>query len=151
MKEYCFCTRIDYHINMFIFDYGFPVEYYLISFYRYNFACILVDKIFDPCFQDPCSQFTAHKFLDICLGYLMFLGKVKYLEDFLVAFKTYCAEKCGYRQFLLPVDICVHHIIDVGCKFDPRSFERYYPGRIQFGSVGVDALSEENAGGSVQL
>ena len=49
-------------------------------------------------------------------------------------------------QFLLTVDVGIHHIVDVSCKLDPRTAERDDTGRVEFGTVGVGALSEETPG-----
>src|SRR5699024_6832890 len=78
-------------------------------------------------------------------------SKVKNFENIFIAFKTYSPEKRGYRQFLLTIDIGIHHTVDIRSKFNPRSFKGNNPGRIEFRSVGVERLSKENAGRTVQL
>src|SRR5664280_3568747 len=80
----------------------------------------------------------------------MFFSEVKNLEYLLVAFEPYSAEECCNRQFLLPVDICIHHIIDISGKFYPRSFERNYSCGIEFCPVCMHALAEEHTRGSMQ-
>src|SRR5690606_4624733 len=55
------------------------------------------------------------------------------------------------REFLLTVDVCVHHVVDVGSKLHPCTFEGDYTGRIDFGTVGVNGLTEEHTGRTMQL
>src|SRR4030043_93077 len=81
----------------------------------------------------------------------MLFGKVEYFEDLFIAFKTYCPEKGGHRKLLLSVEVCIHNIVDVCCKFYPRTFEGYYSCRVQFSPVGMDALTEEYTRRPVQL
>src|SRR4030043_2337155 len=81
----------------------------------------------------------------------MLFGKVEYFEDLFIAFKTYCPEKGGHRKLLLSVEVCIHNIVDVCCKFYPRTFEGYYSCRVQFSPVGMDALTEEYTWRPVQL
>ena len=67
------------------------------------------------------------------------------VKDVLIGFVTDGAQQSGDRQFLFTVDIGVHHVVDVGRKFHPRTLERNDTGRIQHGAVGMLALTEKHA------
>ncbi len=76
----------------------------------------------------------------------MFLGEVKDLQNVLVTLKAYSPEESGNRKLLFPVDVSVHHIVDVSGKLYPGTLEGDDSCRVELGAVGVDALAEEDAG-----
>ena len=49
-------------------------------------------------------------------------------------------------KLLLTVDVGIHHVVDVRCKFDPRTLERNDTRRIEFRTVGMHALSKKTPG-----
>ena len=82
---------------------------------------------------------------------LHFIGHAEEFQDVFIGFKPDGTQQRGYREFFLTVDIREHHVIDVGGKFHPGSFEGDHAGGIDLGSVGVNALPEEYPGRTVQL
>ena len=57
------------------------------------------------------------------------------------------AEQRGDREFLLPVDVGVHHRVDIGSKLDPRSAERDDACRIHLLAVRVRWTSPKKTPG----
>ena len=49
----------------------------------------------------------------------MLLSEVEDLENILVALKADSPEECGDRQLFLPVNVGVHHVIDVSGELYP--------------------------------
>ena len=124
MEENAFGTAFDDFVDVFFRKNGFPVDDDFVSFDRYHLAGVFVDEIFHPCFEDTGSQFTTDVPFEVRFRYLHFVCQVEDLEDLSVAFEADGAQKRGDRQFLLPVDVCVHHVVDVRSELDPRTFER---------------------------
>ena len=116
-----------------------------------NLSGVLVDEVLVPGLENPGCELASDTFLQICLVDLDLFCKVEDVEDILVTLVADGSEQSGDRQFLLAVDVCIHHVVDVGCKLDPASFERNDTGRVELGAVGVQILSEKYAGRTVQL
>ena len=95
------------------------VEDNLVALNRYYFTGIFINKVLIPALQHTGSQFRTEIFLQIGLVNLHLLCQVENLENVLVGFETDGTEQGGNRQFLLAVDVCVHHTIDVSSKLDP--------------------------------
>ena len=144
-------TRFKYDINVFRLDNCFTVNHDLITLNGNNFTGIFIHKILNPCLQDAGCQFTTNHLLQISLVDFHLLGQIEYLKNVLVVFKSDGSQQCSNRQFLFTVDISIHHIVDVRGKFNPRSLERNDTSRIQLGTIGVHALTEEDARRTVQL
>ncbi len=121
------------------------------TFDRYYFTSIFINEVFCPCLQNTCSQLSANHLLQISLVYFYFFSQVEDFKDILVIFKAYRSQKSSYRQFLLTVDIRIHHIVDVCCEFDPRALEWDNTSRVKFCTVSMYTLTEEHTWGTVQL
>ena len=144
-------TRFQNQIDMLWFQNSFTVDNYLITFDSYNFTGILINEVFCPCLQNTSCQFTSDDFLQVGLVNLNVFCQIKDFKNIFIVFKTYGTQQCSYRKLLLTVDISIHHVIDIGRKFNPRTFERDNTCRIQFSTVGMNALSEEHTWRTVQL
>ena len=73
------------------------------------------------------------------------------MQNFLVGFETDGTKECRHGQLLLTIDVCVHDIVDVSSKLNPRALEGNDTCGIQLCSVGMDAGAKEYAGRTVQL
>ena len=79
------------------------------------------------------------------------MGDVEDAQDVLVGLITDGTEQGGHRQFLLPVDISVHHIVDVSGELHPGTLEGDDTGGVQWRAVGVIGEPEEHTRRTVQL
>ncbi len=52
-------SRLQNFINMHLFQYGFTIDNNFVTLDRNHFTGIFINEIFNPCFQDTCSQFTT--------------------------------------------------------------------------------------------
>ena len=120
-------VRIQYLLDMVFFKQRVPIEDHFIPLDGYHFSCILVYKVFQPALQNTRCKFAAHHFLQSGFGNFDLLGQVKDLQYVLVSFVSDGTEQGGERELLLPVDVGVHHIVDVRGKFDPGTLERNDP------------------------
>ena len=85
---------------------------------RNHFTGIFIHKVFHPCTEYGqcwrlpkyfCKDFyplSLHRPYQTVLGYPY-------------CFKTDWTQQCGNREFFFTVDVSIHHIVDVGCKFHP--------------------------------
>ena len=151
MNQNILNTWFDNQINVFGFDNGFTVNNNLITFNRYNFTGIFVNEVFSPCFQHTGSQFTTDNLFQIGLIHLDVFSQVKNLKNILVILETNSSQQCGDRQFLLTVNVGVHHIVDVCSKLNPWAFERNNTGWIEFCTISMDTLSKEYTRRTVKL
>ena len=144
-------SGIDDLVDVFLFQDGIPVEDLFVTFDGYDLAGIFVHEVFHPGFQYARSQTAADVLLESRFAHFHLLGQVEDVEDVLVAFVTDGAQQGSEGEFLFPVDVGVHHVVDVRGEFHPRPLEGDDARRIKFGSVGVERLPEEYAGRTVQL
>ena len=112
-------TRIENVLNVFLFKHGLAVDHHFVAVDRHNFTGILVHEVLNPGAEHAGGELAAESLLEVCLVHLHLLGKVENLDDVLVALQTDGAEQRGHGQFLLAVDVGVHHIVDVGGELDP--------------------------------
>ena len=144
-------SRFQNFIYMLLFQYGFTIDNNFVTFDRNHLTGIFINEIFNPCFQDTCSQFTAQHFLQICLVNLHIFCKVENLKNIFVVLEADRTQQSSYRQFLLTVNVCVHHVIDVSSKLNPRTFKRNNTSRIKFRTIGMHTLTEEYTRRTVKL
>ena len=83
------------------------------------FAGVLVHEILHPALQHAGGELAANGILQGGLGHLDLVGQAEDLQDLLVALETDGTQQRGHRQLLLPVDVGVHHPVDVRGEFDP--------------------------------
>ena len=144
-------AAVENFANVFFCNFRFALHNHLVALDRYNFARILVNEVFVPAFQHTGGQAFAKSLLHVLLINLNLFGQVEYLQDVAVVFVADGTQQRGYGQLLLTVDVGIHHVVDVGSELNPRTFEGDDTRRIEHRSVGMHALSEENAGRAVQL
>ena len=119
MEEDAFCTAIYNLVYVVGFEYRFAVDDNIVTLDGYHFAGVLINKVFYPCAQYPCCEFSAHSFLEVCSVDLHFVREVEDFQYLLVVFVTDCPEEGGDGELFLTVDIGVHHIIDVRSELYP--------------------------------
>ncbi|CDA21461.1 uncharacterized protein BN496_01375 [Bacteroides sp. CAG:144] len=144
-------TCFENQIDMLFFEYDLTFYHNFVALNRNNLASIFVGIVFHPSSQNTGGQTTADGFFEVGLRNFHLFGQTEDFENVFIAFETYGTQQCRYGQFLLTIDIGIHHIVDVGSELYPRTFERNDSRRIKFRSVSVDTLSEEHAGRTVQL
>ena len=151
MNQDCGHTRFNNLINMLLLEYRFTVDNHFITFDRNDLACILVYKIFHPCLQHTSSQFTTNIFLQICLVDLNLFSQIENLKNILVVFKTDSSQQGCYGQLLLTINVCIHHIIYVCCKLNPRALKRNDTCRIELRTIRMYTLPKEHTRWTMQL
>ena len=144
-------AAVENFSNVFFCNFRFALHNHLVALDRYNFARILVNEVFVPTFQHTGGQAFAKSLLHVLLVHLNLFGQVEDLQDVAVVFVADGTQQRGYGQLLLTVDVGIHHVVDVGSELNPRTFEGDDTRRIEHRSVGMHALSEENARRAVQL
>ncbi len=77
--------------------------------------------------------------------------EIEELEDLVVGRIAEGAQQRRHREFLLPVDVRVHHVVDIGRELHPRPAERDDPGRINRRPVRVGRFTEEHTRRPVEL
>ena len=151
MEQDALCAGFDDGIHVLGFEHRFAVEDNLVTLDGYHFAGIFVHEVFHPALQHTSSQLTSNDFLQIGLGNLHFFGQFEYLKDVFVRFKTNGAQEGRNGQLLLTVNVCVHHIVDVRGKLNPGALKGNDTGRIELGTIGMDAGPKEHARRAVKL
>ena len=88
-------------------------------FHRDHFARILIHEILYPCLQDLRGKFPAFICLEVFRSGFYFVSQSEYVYDILVSIEADGTEQSSYRQFLFPVDVRVHHVVDVRGELYP--------------------------------
>ena len=104
---------------MFRLDDSFTVDDYLVTFDRYNFTGIFINKVFSPGLQHTCCQFPTDNLFQISLIDLHVLCQIEDFENILIILKSYSSQQSSYREFLLTVDVSIHHIVDIRSELNP--------------------------------
>ncbi len=130
VQQYGLCARFQYLGDVALLDHGVAVDNHLVALDRNDLASILVDEVFVPCFHDTGGELAAHCLLKVGLVYFEFLGQAENLDDVVVGLETDGTQQSCHGQLLLAVDVGIHHVVDIGGKFNPRSTERYDASRI---------------------
>ena len=151
VQQDCLIARLDDVVDMRGFEHCFTVNKHFRALYAGHLAGIFIDKIFRPFFQHTDSQFTPKIFFQICFIHFHLFGQTKRFQNILVALVADGTQQCCNRQFFLAVDVGIHHIIYIRCKFNPRTAERNNARRIQFCTVGMNARTKEHARRTMQL
>ena len=139
-------TGISDQFDVLLFQDGLTVEHHLVPLDAHHFTRILIHKVFDPRLQNTCGQASTNGALQACLGDLYFVCEAKDIEDVAVRFEADGTQQCRHGQLFLSVDVRVHHAVDVGREFNPRTLERNDSRAVQLGTVRVAALTEEHTG-----
>ena len=151
MQKDCRGTAVKNFINIFLSDFCFTFHHNIVTLNGNNLTGIFVNEILVPTLQYTGCKFAAYGFLHILLVHLHLLGKTEYLKNILVGLVADGTQQCCHRQFLLTVDVGVHHIVDVCCKLYPRALERNYTRTVERSTVGMNTLTEEHTRRTVQL
>ncbi len=136
---------------MMLFEHGLAVHDHVVALDVDHLARILVHEVLVPGLQDACRQRAADALLEVRLVDLDFLRQAENVKDGLVAFEADGPEQGRDGEFLLAVDVGVHHVVDVSRELDPGPLERDDTCRVELGAVCVHALAEEYARRAVQL
>ena len=151
VKDNVLHTGFHNEINHGIFQNDIPFDQNLVSADVLNFSCRLIHKIFDPALENAGGESTTDNFFEGGLANLHFVGKVKNIQNVFVRCITDGPKQGCYRKLLFAVDVSIHDVVDVRCKFDPRPLKRNDSSRIEFRPVAVKGLSKEDTGRTVQL
>ena len=151
MQQQGLLPRLQDLVDMLLAQNRLAVDDNLVPLDGNHLAGILVHKVLGPRLQNPRRQFPPHGLLQIGLVDLDLIGQVENLQDLPIALEADRPQQRSHRQLLLPVDIRIHHVIDIRRELDPRTLERNNPRTVQLGPVRVHALAEENPRRPVQL
>src|SRR5580704_5577990 len=80
-----------------------------------------------------------------------FIGHPKKCKYILICFISDRTQQGSNREFLFPVDIRKHNVIDIGCKFHPGTFKWNNACGINLGSVRMNRLTKEYTGRRMKL
>ena len=144
-------TALDDLFDVLLLQDGLAVDDDVVTLDGDHLARILVDEILDPRREHARGQHPADSLFQIGLGDLHLVGEIEYFEDLLIRLETDGPQKGRDGQLLLAVDVGVHHVVDVRGELDPRPLEGDDTRRIEFRTVGMHALSEEDTRRAVQL
>ena len=136
---------------MLLLEHGLTLEDHLGALDGDHLSGVLLHEVLDPRLQHTSGKWTAEHTLQACFGHLDLVGQVENAQNVAVRLVPNAAKQRGHRQLLLPVDVRVHHAVDVGGEFNPRPFEWNDSRRVQLGAVGVAALAEEHTWRTVKL
>ena len=139
-------TGIRDQVDVLLFQDGLTVEHHLVPLDAHHFTRILIHEVFDPRLQDTCGQTATNGALQARFGDLHFIREAEDVQDVTVCFETDSTQQRGYGQLFLSVDVRVHHAVDVGREFNPRTLKRNDSRAVQLGTVRVAALTEEHTG-----
>ena len=112
---------------------------------------VLVLEVLGPRLEDLGGEETATVLPEGGLVGGDLISESEDVDDILVAVVADGPQQGGHGQLLLPVDVGIHHAVDVRRELDPGALEGDDAGGIQLGPVGVHALVEEHARGPVEL
>ena len=116
-----------------------------------DLAGILIHEIFSPSLDNTGCKLLADNLFQVIASHLYFLCQLKDIEDILVRLISDGTQQSSYREFLLTVDISIHHIVYIGRELHPRTLERYDTCRIELCTVGMELGAEEHARRTMQL
>ena len=144
-------AAFDDLVDVLLFQHGFAVHDHVIAFDRDHFARILVHEVLHPGREHAGRQLAAYGLPESRFGDLHLVREVENLENLLVGLIADRPQKRGDGELLFAVDVGVHHVVDVRGELDPRPLEGDDTRRIEFRTVGMHALSEEDTRRAVQL
>ena len=151
MQEDAFGAAVDDSVYVVGFEHRFAVDDDVVTLDGYHFAGVLVNEVFHPGAQYPCGQLAAYGLFKVRTVYFHLVRQVEYLQYLLVVLVADGTQQRRDGELLLAVDVGVHHVVDVRGELDPRPLEGDDTRRIEFRTVGMHALSEEDTRRAVQL
>ncbi len=143
--------RIGDHIDVLFLEDGLAIDDHFGTFDVGDLTGLVIDEVLIPFLRHVSGELLADELLEVSLGGLHLLGDVENGEDILVRLISDGAQQGSNRQFLLSVDVRVHHVVDVGGKLHPGALEGDDAGGVERGPVSVVREAEEDARGAVQL
>ena len=144
-------TGLYDELDVLLFQHRVTVEDQLVPLNADHLSSVLIHEIFDPGLEDTGSQTATQHSLHASLGDLDLFSQVENAEDVPVRFVTNGAQQSGHGKLLLPVDVRVHHTVDVGGEFNPASLKWNDSRAVELRAIGVTALAEEHTRRTVQL
>ena len=144
-------AAFDDLVDVLLFEDGFTIDDDVVTLDGDDLSGILVDEVLDPGRKHTGGEFAAYGLFERSLRDLDLVGEVEDFEDLLVGLVTDGAQQRGDGQLLLAVDVGIHDVVDVRRELDPRTLEGDDTCRVEFRTVRVHALTEEDAGRTVQL
>ena len=151
MKKNCRSTALEDISNVILSNLSLTLHNNLVTLDRYYFTSILINEVFIPALQYTSSKTLTDGILKVLLVNLNFLCQVENAKNVLIALKADSTEKSCNRQLLLTIDIGIHHIVDVGCKLNPRTLERNDTCTVENSTVSMNTLAKEHTRRSMQL
>ena len=139
MDKHVTDAAVDNLFDMFLVQHGLALHDDLVTLDRYHFAGVLVHEVLYPALQDAGSELASDIFLEAGLRHLHVLCQIEDLEDVLVVLETDGTQQGRYGQFLLTVDVSIHHVVDVGGKLYPRALEGDNTCAVELRTVGMHA------------
>ena len=124
MHFYRLRPAIKNFLNIIGCDLSFSLKDNFCTLNRNNFTCLFIYEIFYPCFQNTRSQFTTDVFFQICFGHFNLFRKAKDLKNVFILFEANCTQQSRNRKFLLTINVGIHHVVNIRCELNPRTFER---------------------------
>ena len=144
-------TGLHDELDVLLFQHRIAVEHQLVPLDAHHFTGVLIHEVLDPRLQHTGCEAASQHALHTGLGDLDLFGQVENAQNVPVGLISDGTKQRGDRKLLLPVDVRIHHAVDVGRKFNPAALERDDPRAIQLGAIGMAALAEEHARRTVQL
>ena len=151
MQQDVLCTRVYDSANILLIKLSLTVNDHIISLNRNNLTRVFIHKILNPCLQHTRSQFAPDVFLQIGLRNLHLLSQMEDLQDVFIALISNGAKQSRNRELLLPINVCIHDIINVRSKLNPRPLKRNNSSRIKFRPISMHTLTEKHTRRTMQL
>ena len=151
MNENGLSTALEDFIHIVLGNLGLTLQNHLVTLDGNNLTSILIDKVFIPALQHTGCQLGTDNLLQSTLVDFDLLGKIEYLQDVLIGLETDSTQQGCNGQLLLTINVRIHNIINVSSELNPRTLERNDTGRVEQRTVGMNVLTEEYAGRTVQL
>ena len=138
-------------LHQFGCQFFFALDDNLVTLNGNNLTSILIHEVFRPRVKYITGKRPADSSFKVLTSALNLFCQTETIQNILIRLVTNGTQQRRYGQFLLTVDISIHHIVDVGGKLYPRTAERYDTGRIKLGAVRVHRSAEEYTRRTVQL
>ena len=151
MKQDALHARFEDPLDILVVESLLTVYDHFVALHGHHLASVRIGEVLYPRAEHAGGQPTAFGGLQSALADLDLLGQTENVDDVLVALQTDCAQKSSHGEFLLAVDVGVHHVVDVSGKLDPRAAERDDTAAVELRAVGMHALAEEYARRTMEL
>ena len=112
-------ARLQDGIDVLGIDDSVALNDHLITLNRDDLTSTLVDKVLIPRVQHTGSHAASDALLEIGLVHFDFFSQTKDLDDVVVGLHADGTQQRGHGQFLLAIDVGIHHVINIGGKLNP--------------------------------